>query len=58
VIRIRLHALPEDTAAAVARLADLFDILDDSGNRAPRGASALRLRYLTVRIPPTSPDTP
>jgi hypothetical protein len=57
VIRIRLHALPEDTAAAVARLAELFDILDDSGDRAPRGVSALRLRYLIVRIPPAGPDT-
>ncbi|HEV2343451.1 MAG TPA: hypothetical protein VGS97_05105 [Actinocrinis sp.] len=43
MIRLRLHALPEDTAA-VARLADVFDILDDSGDRHPRGASRLRLR--------------
>lgn len=61
MIRLRLHALPEDTAAAVARLAELFDILDDSGDRHPRGATRLRLRYLTVRIPdpprgPAAPD--
>jgi hypothetical protein len=49
MIRIRLHALPEDTAAAVTLLAEVFDILDDSGDRPPRRASALRLRYLTVR---------
>ena len=50
MIRIRLHALPEDTAAAaVARLAEVFEILDDSGDRPPRGTSALRFRYLTVR---------
>ena len=48
MIRIRLYALPEDTAAA-ARLAEVFEILDDSGDRPPRGASALRFRYLTVR---------
>lgn len=61
MIRIRLHALPEDTAAAVARLAALFDILDDSGDRPPRRGGSLRLRYLTVRIPdpphaPTAPE--
>ncbi len=60
MIRIRLHALPKDTAAAVTRLAEVFDILDDSGDRHPRGTSALRLRYLTVRIPdpPRSPAAP
>ncbi len=63
MIRLRLHALPKDTAAAVARLAEVFDILDDSGDRHPRGNSALRLRYLTVRIPdpprePAAPDAP
>jgi len=60
VICIRLHALPQDTAAAVTRLAELFDILDDSGDRHPRGNSALRLRYLTVRIPdpPRGPAAP
>ena len=51
MIKLRLYALPEDNAAAVARLADLFEILDDSGDRTPRGASKLRFRYLTVRIP-------
>ena len=61
MIRIRLHALPQDTAAAVTRIAEVFDILDDSGDRRPRGNSALRLRYLTVRIPdpppgPAAPD--
>ncbi len=55
MIRLRLHALPEDTAAAVVRLAEVFDILDDSGDRHPRGATRLRLRYLTVRIPETDP---
>jgi hypothetical protein len=49
VIRIRLHALPEDTARTAARLADLFEILEDSGDRPTRGASRMRLRYLTVR---------
>jgi hypothetical protein len=56
VIRLRLYALPGDNTAAVARLAEVFDVLEDSGDRAPRGASALRFRYLTVRIP--DPDPP
>jgi hypothetical protein len=54
MIRLRLYALPEDNAAAVTRLADLFEILDDSGDRIPRGASALRFRYLTVRAIPST----
>jgi hypothetical protein len=45
-------ALPEDTAAAVARLEELFEILDDCGDRPLRGTSKLRFRYLTVRIRP------
>jgi hypothetical protein len=49
---VRLYALPEDTAAAVTRLAELFEILDDSGDRTPRGATRLRFRYLTMRIRP------
>jgi hypothetical protein len=51
VIQLRLYALPEDTAAAVGALAEVFDILEDSGDRTPRGATRLRLRYLAVRIP-------
>jgi hypothetical protein len=51
VIRIRLYALPEDNAAALARLAEVFDVLEDSGDRTPRRGGALRLRYLTVRVP-------
>jgi hypothetical protein len=60
VIRIRLYALPEDNAAALTRLAELFEVLDDSGDRAPRGGGALRFRYLTVRIPtdPRGPAAP
>lgn len=60
MIRIRLYALPEDNAAALARLAELFDVLDNSSDRAPRGGGALRLRYLTVRIPtePRGPAAP
>ncbi|HEV2345371.1 MAG TPA: hypothetical protein VGS97_14825 [Actinocrinis sp.] len=50
MIRVRLYALPEDNNAAVAALAEVFDVLDDSGDRAPRGPSRLRFRYLTVRI--------
>ena len=50
MIRIRLYALPEDTAAAVAALAEVFDVLEDSGDREPRGHSRLRFRDLTVRI--------
>lgn len=52
MIKLRLHALPEDSAAAVARLEEVFEILEDSGDRTPRGPSRLRLRYLTVRIRP------
>ena len=52
MIKLRLYALPEDNAAAVTRLGELFEILDDSGDRIPRGASKLRFRYLTVRIAP------
>ena len=52
MIKLRLYALPEDTAAAVARLAEVFDVLEDSGDRIPRGTSKLRFRYLTVRIRP------
>jgi hypothetical protein len=52
VIKLRLHALPEDNTAAVTRLQELFEILDDSGDRTPRRPSKLRLRYLTVRIRP------
>ena len=52
MIRLRLDALPEDNTAAVTRLAELFEILDDSGDRTPRGRSALRFRYLTVRPRP------
>jgi len=52
VINVRLYALPEDTAAAVARLEEVFEILEDSGDRTPRRPSKLRLRYLTVRIRP------
>ena len=50
MIRLRLYALPEDTAAAVAALAEVFDVLEDSGDRVPRGRSRLRFRYLTVRL--------
>lgn len=49
MLRIRLHGLPEDTVKAVELLAQTFDILDDSGDQTPRGATKLRLRYLTVR---------
>lgn len=52
MIRLRLCALPEDNAATLVALADVFDVLDDSGDRAPRGTSKLRFRYLTVRIRP------
>ena len=52
MIRLRLCALPDDNAAAVARLAALFDVLEDSGDRNPRTGGALRFRYLTIRIPP------
>ena len=52
MIRLRLYALPEDNAAALARLAEVFQILDDSGDRPPRRGGALRFRYLTVRIQP------
>ena len=63
MIRIRLYALPEDNAAALAALAEVFQILDDSGDRPPRGGGALRFRYLAVRIPleprgPAAPTTP
>lgn len=57
MIRLRLYALPEDTAAVVAVLAEVFDVLDDSGDRPPRGGGKLRFRYLTVRIP-TNPHGP
>jgi hypothetical protein len=57
VIRIRLYALPEDTAAAVAALAEVFDVLEDCGDRAARGRTRLRFRYLTVRIRPDHPAT-
>ena len=50
MIRVRLYALPEDTAAALATLAEVFDVLEDSGDRIPRGRTRLRFRYLTVRI--------
>lgn len=49
MIKIRLQGLPEDNAGAVALLGEAFDILDDSGNRAPRGTTRLRFRYLTAR---------
>lgn len=52
VIKIRLMALPEDAAAVVATLEQLFDVLDDSGDRRMRGGSKLRLRYLIVRHRP------
>lgn len=52
MIRLRLHALPENNAAALAALANLFDVLDDSGDRTPRGTTRLRYRYLIVRIRP------
>ena len=52
MIRLRLHALPQDTATAVTLLAEVFEILEDSGDRPARGGSALRLRYLTVRPKP------
>lgn len=63
MIRVRLYALPEDNAAALAALAEVFQILDDSGDRNPRTGGALRFRYLTVRIPPSprgpaAPTTP
>ena len=50
MIKLRLYALPEDNAAAVDRLAEVFDVLEDSGDQVPRRRSALRFRYLTVRI--------
>jgi hypothetical protein len=60
VIRIRLYALPEDNAAALTRLAALFEVLEDSGDRNPRNGGALRFRYLTVEprgpVAPASPE--
>ena len=63
MIRIRLYAMPDDNAAALARIAALFEVLEDSGDRNPRTGGALRFRYLTVRIPPeprgpTAPTSP
>ncbi len=54
MLRVRLHALPDDNADAVAELAKLFEILDDSGDVTPRKngpdshPTRLRFRYLTV----------
>ncbi|WP_157436426.1 hypothetical protein [Actinospica robiniae] len=50
MIRIRLHALPQDNADAVAELGKVFEILEDSGDVTPRknSTSKLRLRYLTL----------
>jgi hypothetical protein len=50
VIRIRLHALPQDNADAVVELGKVFEILEDSGDVKPRknSTSKLRLRYLTL----------
>lgn len=50
MLRIRLHALPEDNADAVAELARVFEVLEDSGDITPRGKTKLRFRYLTVRF--------
>lgn len=52
MIRLRLYALPEDNAGAVTAFAEVFDVLEDSGDRTPRGRTSLRFRYLTVRIRP------
>ena len=51
VVRVRLFAPPEQTARAAARLAEVFEILQDSGDRPARNAPTLRLRYLIVRLP-------
>lgn len=51
MLRIRLYAMPEDNANAVAELARVFEVLEDSGDVAPRGSSKLRFRYLTLRFP-------
>lgn len=47
---IRLHALPEDNAEVVAELTRVFEVLEDSGDITPRGATKLRFRYLIVRF--------
>ena len=53
MLRVRLHALPDDNADAVAELAKFFEILEDSGDVTPRKntqerPTRLRFRYLTV----------
>ena len=53
MLRVRLHALPDDNADAVAELAKVFEILEDSGDVTPRknsptGPTRLRFRYLIL----------
>lgn len=56
MLRVRLHALPEDNAEAVAELAKVFELLEDSGDITPRKngpdrrPTRLRFRYLTVEF--------
>ncbi len=55
LVKVRLFAPPEETARAVTRLAEVFEILEDSGDRPARSSTALRLRYLTIRLRPGDP---
>lgn len=56
MLRIRLYALPEDNADAVAELARVLEILEDSGDIEPKRSRVgstppkLRFRYLTARF--------
>jgi len=45
-VQIRLYGTREENAAAVERLATLFDIVSDSGDRPPRGGGDRFFRYL------------
>jgi hypothetical protein len=49
MLRVRLYGLPTDNDDAIAELAKVFDVLDDSKNVEPRNLKTkLRFRYLTL----------
>ncbi|MFI6396483.1 hypothetical protein [Nonomuraea sp. NPDC050540] len=54
-MQIRLVDLPDEVERAVALLAGVMTIVEDSGPRPRRGPSLQVQRYLTIRLPEPEP---
>ncbi|MFE0147909.1 hypothetical protein ACFWY5_12235 [Nonomuraea sp. NPDC059007] len=57
-MQIRLVDLPDEVERAVALIAGVMTIVEDSGPRARRNGSSQVQRYLEVRLPEPVPPAP